>query len=171
MSLLLLQINTFQAIVITDSLKSYSVFTYKNNSLQWSGLDGFYNEAVVGYNMDGVFKNQPLSGTKQILNIAKKPDLVTVQEVGNLDNDLQRARKQCFQKFLADRDMYGSSVVQRSQVTQPCPCSIFQAWSERRFIYSSERSVFQYNENGTLCFSQFFPSAFGSGQLCCYSYR
>ena len=72
MHLLFLQTNTFQAIVITDSLKSYSVFTYRNDSLQWSGLDGFYNEAVVGYNMDGVFKNQPLSGTEHILNIAKK---------------------------------------------------------------------------------------------------
>ena len=123
--------------------------------------------------MDGVFKNQPLSGTEHILNIAKKSYYnILVQEVGNLNSDLQRARKQCFLKFLTDRDiLYGSSVVQRSQFTQPCPCSIFQAWSERRFIFSFERSVFQFNENGTLCFSQFFPSTFGSGQLCCYSYR
>ena len=53
-----------------------------------------------------------------------------------MDSGLQRARKQCFLKFLADRNNYGSSVVQRSQLTQPCPCSIFQAWSERRFIFS-----------------------------------
>ena len=121
--------------------------------------------------MDGVFKNQPLSGTEHILNIANKSYNTLVQEVGNLDSDLQHARKQCLKKFLGDRNMYGSSVLLRSQLSQPCPCSIFQAWSERRFVFSFERSVFQYNENGSRCFSQFFPSAFGSGQLCCYSFR
>ena len=169
--LILLQTNIFQAIVITDSLESYSVFTYKSDSLQWSGLDGFYNEAVVGYNTDGVFQNHPLSGTEHILNIAKKSSYNNmVKKIGNLDTDLQRARKQCFLKFLDDRVKY-NNVLLRSQLTQPCPCSIFQAWSERRFIFSFERSVIKFNENGTLCFSQFFPSAFGSGQLCCYSFR
>lgn len=159
--------------MITDFLKSYAVFTYRRDLLQWSGLDGFYPQAVVGHNMNGVFVNHPFSGTKLIVNVANGNEQWgnLVYLIGNLDSDLQRARSQCLRKYNNDRIMYGDSVIFRSQLTQPCPCSISQAWSERRFLFSHERSVFQYGENGALCFSQFFPSAFGSGQLCCYSYR
>ena len=54
---ILLQANTFQAIVVTDGIKSYSVYTYKCGDLVWP------NAATIGYNiplMDSV--NSPLSG-------------------------------------------------------------------------------------------------------------
>ena len=53
-----LQGNTFQSVVITDGIKSYSVYTYKCGELTWP------NTVTIGYNiplMDPV--NSPLSGT------------------------------------------------------------------------------------------------------------
>ena len=54
-----IQNNTFQAIVITDGTRSYSVFTYKCGELQWS-----YNGPTIGYNAGGAyFKNHPNTGS------------------------------------------------------------------------------------------------------------
>jgi len=53
---LLLQTNTFQAVLITDGLQSYAVFTYKCGLMQWSGGAG------IGFNTDSrLYKNHYLS--------------------------------------------------------------------------------------------------------------
>ena len=50
--------NTFQGILITNGTKSYSVFTYECDQLEWS------DEAVIGYNAGGEYNaTHPLSGT------------------------------------------------------------------------------------------------------------
>lgn len=54
----LLQSNTFQAIMITNSTKSYAIFTYKCGALESSDV------VVIGYNAPlGTYKNHPLSDT------------------------------------------------------------------------------------------------------------
>lgn len=53
-----MQNNTFQAILITNGTKSYSVFTYKCGDLNYPDI------AVVGYNVPlGSYENHPLSDT------------------------------------------------------------------------------------------------------------
>ena len=55
-SLSLTQTNTFQGIVITDGNKTYAVYTYRCDDIQWS--DG----SVVGFNAGGsYYANHPLS--------------------------------------------------------------------------------------------------------------
>ena len=50
------QTNTFQGIVITDGNKTYAVYTYHCDDVQWS--DG----SVIGFNAGGsYYKNHPLS--------------------------------------------------------------------------------------------------------------
>ena len=50
------QHNTFQGIVITDGTKTYAVYTYHCNDVQWS--DG----SVIGFNAGGsYYVNHPLS--------------------------------------------------------------------------------------------------------------
>lgn len=50
------QNNTFQAVLVTNSTKSYAIFTYKCGELD------FLDTAVIGYNIPlGYYVNHPLS--------------------------------------------------------------------------------------------------------------
>lgn len=167
-----LQTNTFQALVVTDGLRSYAVFTYKCNLLQWSGSN---QHAVIGYNMRGRFMNQPLSGFGQVVNVACVNNPATpwsnlVYFIGTAQNELQRARADCFKRFSTDISLFGD-ISARARATLSCPCSVFQAERDRRFRFDRERSVFQ--EPFILCFTQRFPQSLpmGGGQLCCYTLR
>lgn len=64
------QENTYQALVITDTLwQSYAVFTYKCGLLEWSGDSAF--EAVIGYSALGqFFEDHPLSQMSNTNDIA-----------------------------------------------------------------------------------------------------
>ena len=54
----LLQVNTFQGVLITNGTKSFSIFTYTCDQLEWS------DESTVGYNAAGDYTDtHPLSGT------------------------------------------------------------------------------------------------------------
>ena len=62
---LYLQTNTFQGVLITDIIKSYSAFTYVCGEMEWSG-----QKATVGYNSNGdYFNNNPASGLEDIAQI------------------------------------------------------------------------------------------------------
>lgn len=51
-----MQKNTFQGIVVTNGTKSYAIYTYHCNDLEWS--DG----SVIGFNAGGrYYTNHPLS--------------------------------------------------------------------------------------------------------------
>ena len=64
-TLLFYQGNTFQAILVTDGLKSFAVYTYRCGYLQWSG------PATVGLNTPADIRfNHPLSGTPSLDGIA-----------------------------------------------------------------------------------------------------
>ena len=54
---LLLQTNSFQAILTTDGNSSYAIFTYECGSMGWS------RDSTIGFNAAGsIFANHPLSG-------------------------------------------------------------------------------------------------------------
>ena len=58
------QNNTFQAVLITNSTKSYAIFTYKCGELDFS------DTAVIGYNIPvGSYENHPLSDTDVPANV------------------------------------------------------------------------------------------------------
>ena len=177
LSFLHLQNNTFQGLVITDGTRSYTVFTYRCGLLQWSGLDGFYPHAVIGYNMRGQFINHPLSGFSQVLNVACSNTPATpwsnlVYAIGDRENDLQRARAECFRRYNDDRRVFGNIIPFRRQFTRSCPCTRFQAVRDFRFRFDFERSVF-LGTRSIFCYTQRFPVTFvfGGGQLCCYEFR
>ena len=81
-----LQVNTYQAIAITDeTLQSYAVLIYHCGMLGWAGFPPIY--AVVGYTAGGAFyENHPDSGTSDIINIAclNEPSTPWVNFVYNL---------------------------------------------------------------------------------------
>ena len=56
------QVNNYQAVVVTDVLQTYVVFSYMCDDIQWSAV-GQNKAAVVGFNANGLFfQNHPLSG-------------------------------------------------------------------------------------------------------------
>ena len=60
------QRNTFQGIVITNGTKTYAVFTYRCDDIQWETS----NTTVIGFNAGGTsYDNHPLSGTPDAVNI------------------------------------------------------------------------------------------------------
>ena len=61
------QANTYQAVVITDGSKSYAVFTYMCDLMQWSGL---YRYPTIGFSAAGtLFSNHPLTGQEEASSI------------------------------------------------------------------------------------------------------
>lgn len=60
-----MQTNTYQALIITNSIKSYYIFSYTCGDIQWSG-QGF-ETAAVGYNSHAdYFDNHPANGFPDI---------------------------------------------------------------------------------------------------------
>ena len=55
---MILQTNTFQAVMVTDGVNSYAIFIYRCGDLEWSG------GATIGYGASSeMFSNHRLSGT------------------------------------------------------------------------------------------------------------
>lgn len=60
-----LQTNTFQGVIITDTFRTYYVFTYVCGEMEWSGLGS--ETAIVGFNSNAdYFDNHPLNGLPDI---------------------------------------------------------------------------------------------------------
>ena len=161
--------------MITDGSRSYAVFIYQCGLLQWSGLDGFYRHAVIGYNMRRKFFNHPLSGTSLATNVACTNSPITswstlVYAIGDLESDLQRSRVECLRRYNDDKARFGDLVKTYSLIAWPCPCSFFQANRDRRYRFSFQRSVFN-EQPSSRCFVQRFPAFFGGGHICCYSFE
>ena len=67
------QTNTFQAVLITNGTKSYAVFTYMCDRIEWS------DEATIGFDAGGeFFTNHPLSGqfVSNAIDCVHHPDSV-----------------------------------------------------------------------------------------------
>ena len=71
--LLLLQTNTFQAVMVTDGANSFAIFIYRCGDLQWSrGVFALgLHDATVGFGASSeLFSNHRLSGAANVTNIA-----------------------------------------------------------------------------------------------------
>ena len=72
-----LQLNTFQAVLITDGVESYTVFLYMCDLIQWSfgGPNiGFAGRTTIGYNAAGdFFENHPSSGDARNVDCLSQP--------------------------------------------------------------------------------------------------
>ena len=119
--------------MITDSNQTFTIFTYNCFQLEWSGFTES-DHAAVGFNAFGEkFENHYLSTRPEITMIACENHPCT--EWSNLVyeisipgfNDL---RMKCLEKYYAD---FAFSIA--PIVAQPCPCSGFQAWLDRRFVW------------------------------------
>ena len=62
----ILQTNSFQAVIVTDAIATYAIFTYKCGLLNWMDY-----QASIGYSISSTFyHNHPLSNTNNVNDIA-----------------------------------------------------------------------------------------------------
>ena len=171
------QRNTFQAIIISDGERTFAVFTYNCDMLEWTGQ---YEHAVVGYSVgEGVddnfprFDNYGLSGQSNVNLVACSNEHVGVQwsnlvyKIGDISGDVaQENRAKCLAKYQDDVENFGEQPISLASFVLPCPCSIFQAIRDRRFVYNF---IAQPPSSNSYCFFQRFSSLGGAVQECCYS--
>ncbi|PFX32349.1 Mucin-4 [Stylophora pistillata] len=165
--------NTFQLVLITNGVYSFTMFNYPSTSLQWSAptqrmyYQYFSNSRglpVVGWNAGdkGERKyNLPRSGTvniETIDGIRGNADMVG-KWFFRLEESLGRlsARQECIDWFKAQPDprFY-------TEYLEPCPCILRQARGDERFTVN-------WRGWTRMCAYSQFPSPDGWGQECCYS--
>ncbi len=176
--------NSYQAIIVTDGFKTYTVFNYNCDMIEWSGS---YRYSVVGYNINSKsarsidfpsYTNHPLSGYREINMVACNNTEYGVSwsnlvyQIGAATDLTQRARAECLSR--ATKDIRSFRGKQQSY-DRPCPCSFWQAIFDSRYRYASYYLAQITGDSSfynSLCYVQRFkPSSPNIGvQLCCYSY-
>lgn len=182
--LCLLQANTYQAIVISDGLKTFTVFTYNCDQLNWVGSTDSY--AAVGFNVLGSsddfrnFENHPFSQQSEVRRVAcsnselNRPWANLVYRVGVAINSEQNSRSRCLARVAMDernfpisRDALSDQNLAVSLKLHDCPCSVFQAQKDFRFILDYEVGFLGDN----ICLFSRFPAEYDRFFLryrCCY---
>ena len=179
--------NSYQAVIISDYKTTYAVFTYDAKSLKWfSTCDDVYS--VIGYNFDQrttdllnlpSFQNHRFSGSSNIKRIPLKFQSQGVQWanliylIGKNESPIQRSAAECVS--MGNRD--GSQFIDRRvRVEQDlsCPCSVEQAFRDRRYIHAAAYLAEITGDDRFLsrnCFVQVFrPLRANRGvHMCCYS--
>ena len=163
------QANTYQAVVITDGIQAYAVFTYDCERME---SPGYYQHATIGFNARGeYYQNHPFSGSSIVNNVACENErngfsLNTIIYRLHLQADfVQQKRAECQRLYKEDEERYGSDLGPLLQylafVVEPCPCSLRQAWRDRRFQNDWR--------NDPYCFFQRFRNFGTEAQYCCYN--
>ena len=158
------QTNTYQAIVITDGIQAYAVFTYNCPRME---TPGYYKYATIGFNARGeYYQNHPFSGLSIANNVAcTGMQWNTLVYRLHLHADfVQQKRAQCLQMYKEDEDLFDNSYISiLTSLAEPCPCSLRQAWRDRRFQIDWRNDLY--------CFYQRFSILGFSTQYCCYRFE
>ena len=162
------QTNTYQAIVITDGIQAYAVFTYDCARMQ---TPGYYKYATIGFNARGeYYQNHPFSGLSVANNVACDGGSQWNTLVYRLHlhvDFVQQKRAQCLQMYKKDENLLdGSYISFLASQAEPCPCSFRQAWRDWRFQIDWR--------NDPYCFYQRFPIlglTAAAAQYCCYRFE
>lgn len=177
-----LQTNTYQAVIISNGEETFTVFIYNSNELNWTGREGAY--AAVGFSVDGNiddfqnFENHGLSRRREIRDISQtnvrfnRPWTNVIYRIGVAVSEEQRARSRCISRVNEDRVTFSDGLNSVFQaILQPCPCSLFQAFRDRRFGFFRGISFLGNNLCSFARFFRFAGNGYFAGQRCCYDIR
>lgn len=138
-----LQVNSYQATIVSDVTQTYAIFSYMCGGVQWSSL-GRNRAAAVGYNSEGdYFVNHPLSGIAGVgdavsctfdIGRRRKRQNGMGNNVGmpiETDQDVVAAVDEC----LGANNRDGFAYILNPELTpeilakmlDPCPCTLQQA--------------------------------------------
>ncbi len=130
MECMFLQTNTYQAIVVSDTIHTTMIFTYICGGMQWSAVGSSRHGAVVGYSAGGTkYFNYWLSGYK---SIAESISCATrLGKRTGLDNtirlDVDNTISQCLEMNSFDETRYRDAPQTWKSLVEPCPCTRSQA--------------------------------------------
>ena len=184
--------NFYQAVIITNFRNAYAMYTYDSRRLNWIGTGAKRNVySVVGYNLDQrvasslnnipSFQNHRLSGTPDVdgiskLNLGERVRWANVMyHIGINVASGQQSPAEC--KSMGGRDIsLFDNLGARLKQGLACPCSINQAFRDRRFAHASGYLAAITDDsrfNSRNCFVQVFrPLTSNRGvHMCCYSTR
>ena len=171
------QHNTFQAILVHDGLRSFALYAYDENSIQWSvpttrDTRAEFGNAVVGFTAPNHHYSDPRSIESSIASIDDYPDIKNkdllpqpctygAMYIFKLYDamDITGPEVECKQWNLAEPDP-----MTWTRYLPPCPCYLTQAQSDGTF-----REVFHRSRTtiGFRCFQSVFPTQLGSGKYLC----
>ena len=174
------QINSYQAIIVSDIDRAYAVFTYKCGQIEWSSV-GENNLAVVGFNANGPFieeseisfKNYRLSGLRGVGDeITCEFEPITNLFIRLPSTQAQRDRLECIAALDRDTELLQGETSQTlADMLKPCPCTEAQCIKDDGSFIKQENST--QNCYITAYPVKFQPSQTGESftltQQCCYS--
>jgi hypothetical protein len=190
--------NSYQAIIISDRLETYAIFTYNCDEMNWAGSYNMY--AAIGYNVLVTrnstlqsYVNHPLSQLSSVRNVAcsnlgrfNSPWTNLVYRIGTSTTDFQISRSRCLARVSRDEELYpisSGSLADPSFLSDQeipsnsvffrvgisdCPCTLMQAERDNRFGIARGRSFLRLN----ICFFSRLSALYAGvsfGFRCCYS--
>lgn len=179
-----MQINNYQAIIVTDGISTYAIFSYMCGELQWSGL-GRSEGAVVGFNAEGSFYgNHPLSGYPSIGESISCPgskrrkrqqdgssDATNLLLPMPADENINAMRALCESHAMNDSMFVTAEEIPNlASIIPPCPCTRKQADNDANFMNfpSGSQCYVSQTPNRTTSSVQF---ELVLTQQCCYGSR
>ena len=141
----LLQTNSYQAIIVSNVTSTYAIFSYMCGEIQWSAL-GVSEAAIVGLNSAGrTVYNHPTSGSNAIGDfvsctfILQNRQKRQAEQNNNLmlqipaEPTLTARIESCLAAYQADflffqfTPEYRRNISLLRDLLEPCPCSYYQA--------------------------------------------
>ena len=145
--------------MITNLVESYALFIYECNSIEWAGRFTF---PTIGFNSpsDATFINHPFTGLSNANEVSCRGRNLLYQ-ISATQSSIEELRQMCVEWYISDIQLFSPSTISfLNFVTPSCPCTLFQAERDFRFIIFSIR-------NNVECYSLRFPAA--ADRECCYS--
>ncbi|XP_019849136.1 PREDICTED: mucin-like protein [Amphimedon queenslandica] len=154
--------NTFQAVLTTDGTETHVIYIYKCGDIMW---DTYHSTSVVGYNIRGFFFENSLgSGTPGgLLRFGCGDNADFTNILYSFSSDNNPAEAACLEAYRNDQDLREIGTFEAS-FAHTCPCSINQAWFDRRF-----RFLQFHRAERVACYINRFPSTYQS--MCCYDFN
>ncbi|XP_068760013.1 mucin-like protein [Montipora capricornis] len=170
------ELNTFQAVIITDGIYAFVTFNYPEDGIQWSAptivsnhihYTNYRGLPVMGWNAGDDngnlfnYKRSETVGMESIDSLVGNTGIIG-KWFFRLENSKgeQDAIQKCLRWFKNQPDP-----ASYTDAVEPCPCTLRQAFFDERFQWIAPEAPFTY------CVYTRFPSAANRGRQCCYHTR
>ena len=150
--------------MITNLEESYALFIYECNLIEWAGRFTF---PTIGFNAPSatIFANHPFTGQSNANEVACR-DSNLLYQIGTSQSVIEEQRRMCVEWYQLDIERFNQTITILDNELPSCPCSIFQAFVDRRFFVSF---LVLTVRNNIQCFLLRFAP--GVDRECCYTFE
>ncbi|XP_038046672.1 mucin-like protein [Patiria miniata] len=174
--------NTFQAILLTDSIHSYVIFNYDPCNMNWDTAFLANKNVILGYtcgvSSQSVYVDVPADSLFRpgsiVGNSGQKGRWVF--QLDSLPDDFINPRLSC-RNWHSHQQPYPVFDVYYPPFANTCPCSLIMAWFDWRFLSISwwhpyfvpKGVVWDYfQDRSVICFVRLYQAPGTPGPQCCY---